>query len=191
MAETRNTFLPQQFLGLEHFRSRQPLEEKNNDRPTKREYVASTELILPFSSKLAYRVFTDLPRQAEWSNYIRRVTYLEPPRDATDIGVTKWTAGAFGIPYSWRCEGSKCESQQYIEWKSISGVQLAGRVDFVPQNRHSCSMRFTMTFVAPRLFAAVFGKAQAMTRFVETHMMLGTLRNFRDTVMQQQQQQQQ
>jgi uncharacterized membrane protein len=88
-----------------------------------------------------------------------------------------------GFSFSWNAISTRLERPHVIEWKSTSGMQNFGRVQFQPLESGGTDMTMTMTFVAPRFVAALFRRSTKMAAFVQNKMLVATLMNFRDTVM--------
>ena len=151
----------------------------------KREIKVSTTLDLPFDAEIAFDAFSDLPRQAEFSPWLRKVEYLVPPDEGVDrigksLGETKWYVGFRGFSFTWNAISTRLERPHLIEWESTSGMKNGGRVDFESKGANATTMTLTMTFVAPRFVASFFQRSSKLAAFVETRMLRATLVNFRD-----------
>lgn len=154
----------------------------------KRAIKVSTTLDLPFDAEIAFDAFSDLPRQAEFSPWLRKVEYLVPPgegvdRVGTSLGETKWYVGFRGFSFTWNAISTRLERPHLIEWESTSGMKNGGRVDFESKGANATTMTLTMTFVAPRFVAPFFHQSSKLAAFVEKRMLRATLINFRDIMM--------
>ena len=183
----------------------EPLKDNNKVHPQRHEIKVSTSLELPFNAEIAFDAFSDLPRQAEFSPWLQKVEYLVPPpslRSATtatttaidgrtikdmnqrlNLGETKWYMGFRGLSFTWNAISTRIERPSLIEWESTSGMKNFGRVEFQSQGKDSTVMTLTMTFVAPRLVAALFSRSSKLANFVQNRMLRATLMNFRDIMM--------
>lgn len=157
------------------------------------EYTVSASMPLPFSPKVAYKEYSDFTRHPDWSSSLRRVISTAPPNGSrTDMGEFKWFASVLGIPYTSVCRGTKKvirkllpnRNRYRVQWDSVSGVDMKGTVEFSKQ-QGSTVAQYQVSFVPPRLFAAVFPRPDTMLRFVENYMLKNTLQQFSDSVAQQ------
>jgi uncharacterized membrane protein len=144
---------------------------------------------VPFSADKAFMAFSDLPRQADFSPWLRKVEYINPPppgveRAGKDWGETRWYMGFRGLSFSWNSICTTLERPGCIEWESTSGMKNFGRIVFeeLPENDET-HVTLTMTFVAPRVVAALFRRSNALGNFVQNRMIFSTLQNFRDQVL--------
>ena len=152
-------------------------------RDSKREIVVQTSLEVPFSATVAFDVFSDLPRQADFSPWLRSVEYVNPPGEGgANMGETKWTMAFMGLNFTWNSIASRLERPHILEWKSTSGLKNFGRVDFSPIGDNATTVTMTMTFVAPRVLAGLFRRSSALANAVQNRIIRTTLINFRDTV---------
>jgi uncharacterized membrane protein len=134
---------------------------------------------VPFSASVAFDAFSDFPRQAEFSPWLRKVEYLNP---GTNLGETKWTMVYMGIHFSWNAIVTRIEYPNTLEWKSTTGMPNFGRVEFSPMDDNDTNVTMTMTFVAPRLVAALFRGSSTLANTVQNRIIRTTLINFRDAV---------
>ena len=155
----------------------------DNARLSGRAIKVQTSLEVPFSASVAFDAFSDFPRQAEFSPWLRKVEYLNPPGVAGKyFSETKWTMVYLGIPFSWNAIVTKVEYPNTLEWESTSGMQNYGSVEFSALNDNQTYATMTMTFVAPRLVAALFRRSSALANTVQNRIIRATLINFRDAV---------
>jgi uncharacterized membrane protein len=160
----------------------------SNDVDRRREIKVSTSLEVPFDALIAFDAFSDLPRQAEFSPWLRKVEYIVPPDNTHDrvgrnLGETKWYMGFRGVSFTWNAISTKLERPRLIEWESTSGMKNYGRVDFERKDENSTIMTLTMTFVAPRIVAGLFRRSSIMANFVQNQILRSTLENFRTVMM--------
>ena len=99
-----------------------------------------------------------------------------------------------GVSYSWISIATKQDRPYVIEWESVSGLKNFGRVQFTPlldddddddgttNITTTCRMNMTMTFVPPRIVAALFRNPKGVQRFMERKLIGSSLRSFRDVV---------
>jgi uncharacterized membrane protein len=156
----------------------------------RQEISISKSISVPFSATVAFDAFSDLPRQADFSPWLRKVEYLTPPppgvdRVGTNWGETKWHMGFRGFSYSWNAICTILDRPRCIEWESTTGLKNFGRVVFEEQAHHddhppTSVVTLTMTFVAPRIVANLFRRSNALVTL--DNMILAMLHNFRDIV---------
>lgn len=163
-------------------------DEPSNDVDRRKEIKVSTTLEVPFDAFIAFDAFSDLPRQAEFSPWLRKVEYIVPPdttqgRVGRNLGETKWYMGFRGVSFTWNAVSTKLERPTLIEWESTSGMKNYGRVDFERKDENSTIMTMTMTFVAPRIVAGLFRRSSIMANFVQNQILRSTLENFRTIIM--------
>lgn len=144
---------------------------------------------VPFDSTVAFNAFSNLPRQAEFSPWLRKVEYIKDIPAGTDrvhltgaAGETRWSMSFSGISFSWNAVCTKLSRPSVIEWESVSGMKNFGRVDFIEKEDGNAECTLTMTFVAPKLVAALFRRSNTLANFVQNRIVLKTLENFRDIV---------
>jgi uncharacterized membrane protein len=109
-----------------------------------------------------------------------------------------------GLRYSWDAISTLQDRDNgIIEWKSITGLENEGRVEFLPVLSESkedattssiggggggssaCRMTMSMRFRLPRVVTRFIGAGtneRGPARYIETHMLQKTLQNFRDMV---------
>jgi len=134
------------------------------------------------------------------------------PVSSSSTPATKWTLKVLGVSYSWISVATKQDKVNYIiEWESVSGLKNFGRVQFDPhpfqpamgydkdendtmldnpqptlttRDEHAvgCHMTMTMTFVPPRLVAAVFRNSKGLQHFMEQKLVGSSLKSFSDIV---------
>lgn len=158
-----------------------------DSRLAKRAIVVETSLLVPFSSHIAFDVFSDLPRQKDFSPWLKEVEYLNPPEPGIDhrgkdLGETLWKMKFMGVGFSWKSVVSRLERPHVLEWKSTSGMQNFGKVTFRAVDKDVTHVTLTITFVAPRLIAALFHRSSTLANTVENRIIRTTLINFRDAV---------
>jgi uncharacterized membrane protein len=155
----------------------------DDPRLSDRAIKVQTSLEVPFSASVAFDAFSDFPRQAEFSPWLRKVEYLNPSGVAGKyLSKTKWTMVYMGIPFSWNAVITRVEHPNTLEWESTSGMQNYGSVEFSALNDNHTNVTMTMTFVAPRLVAALFQRSSALANTVQNRIIRTTLINFRDAV---------
>lgn len=155
----------------------------DDPRLSDRAVVIQTSLEVPFSASVAFDAFSDFPRQAEFSPWLRKVEYLNPPGIAgKSLDETKWTMVYMGIRFSWNAIVTRIEYPNTLEWESTSGMQNYGSIEFSALSDNKTNVTMTMTFVAPRLVAALFRRSSALANTVQNRIIRTTLINFRDTV---------
>lgn len=153
----------------------------------KKTIVVESALVVPFSATTAFDAFSDLTRQVDYSPWLHSVTYLNPPRSGDDtrgidLGETKWTMAYMGVRFSWNSIVSKLERPHLLEWHSASGMKNFGSVQFTSLDKDRTEVVMRMTFVTPRLVAALFRRSSAIAHVVEKKIIRTTLVNFRDAV---------
>ena len=123
------------------------------------EVLATASIDLPFAAEVAYDAFSDLPRQATWSPWLRSVSYIDDEGDGGDESgtatatatatsgggeegqpssstpppprrETRWRAGIGGIRFGWNAVHTRLERPRAIEWESTSGLRNFGSVRF-------------------------------------------------------------
>jgi uncharacterized membrane protein len=153
----------------------------------------SKSILVPFSIETAYDAFSDFPRQAEFSPWIRQVRIVNEdandiiPNDPSKLVRTQWSMGFRGLSIHWNAICTTMLRPYCIEWESTSGMKNYGTVTFQEEKegiktRSKTRVTLTMTFVAPTLVARLFRKSSALQEFVQNRMVGTTLRNFRDII---------
>lgn len=145
----------------------------------KRLIEVESEVELPFSCEVAFDAYSDLRRQPSWSSWLHSVEYTDDSKESS-----LWTMKFMGIKHSWTAVAVRNERPHTIQWQSTSGLQNFGTVKFLPTHNpeNPTLMTMRMTFVAPRAAASVFRRSKAMANFVRTRMILDSMLNFRDTI---------
>jgi uncharacterized membrane protein len=159
----------------------------HHDHDPKREITVSKSLQVPFSADIAFDYFSDLPRQADYSPWLSKVEYINPPppgvkRAGRNWGETKWSLGLLGFKFSWKAICTTLDRPDCLEWESTTGLKNYGRVVFEPTREDETNVTLTMTFVAPRVICSIFRRSSAVANFVQDRMLHATLTNFRDIV---------
>ena len=151
-----------------------------NSTPPKNHIEVTNHIHLPFSAEVAYDAFSDLPRQAAWSPWLKSVAYVKEGSNET-----KWTMrSVLGVSYSWNAISTRLERPRIIEWESCRGLKNWGRVEFTPISVDSSYMQLTLTFVAPRVLARFFqNKEGGLSRMVQKRIIGRTLRSFLKVVL--------
>jgi len=163
-------------------------EEASSDfNESKRAIMVESALVVPVSQATAFDAFSDLTRQVDYSPWLRSVTYLNPPehdidRRGKDLGETRWTMAYMGVKFSWNSVVSRLERPHTLEWESTSGMKNYGSVNFVSIDDDNTEVTMRMTFVTPRLVAALFRRSSAIAHVVENRIIRTTLVNFRDAI---------
>lgn len=162
-------------------------ESSRDSRLSKRTIFVESTLSLPFSQTTAFDAFSDLTRQVEYSPWLKSVDYLNPPEDGVDtigkdLGETKWCMAYCGIRFSWNSIVSRLDRPHTLEWESTSGMKNYGSVNFVPIDDKNTTVTMRMSFVTPRLVAALFNRSNKIVHVVENRIIRTTLINFRDTI---------
>lgn len=166
------------------------------DIDPRKEISISKSISVPFSATVAFDAFSDLPRQPEFSPWLRKVEYLTPPppgvdRVGTNWGETKWHMTFRGLSFSWNAICTTLERPRCIEWQSTTGLKNFGRVVFHQEEQTAnhddqpttnSVVTLTMTFVVPRVVASLFRRSSSLAHVVQDRMILATLNNFRDVV---------
>ena len=115
---------------------------------------------------------------------------------------TRWTMAWRRLTFSWIAKSTVLDRPRQIDWESTSGLRNRGSVKFVPlpmavpvddQQRvdgvdsdggaTNTLMTLSMTFVAPRIVAALVKRSDKISRLVEDRMLEPTLVGFRRVVM--------
>jgi uncharacterized membrane protein len=176
--------------------------DDDNDNNSKQEDTSTTESVtnknviqvsscieLPFSAETAFDAFSNLPRQASWSPWLKSVTYInEEQQDGGLRKESKWTMRSLlGVSYSWNAISTKLERPHIIEWESCRGLKNWGRVQFTPHESNgttsTCTMQLTLTFVAPRVLARLFrNRDGGLSKMVQKRIIGRTLVRFRQVV---------
>jgi len=157
---------------------------KLDDISSNRIITVSKAIEVPFSAEVAFEKFSDITRQAEFSPWLRKVEYVNPPPDGSSEGVgeTKWYMGFRGFSITWNSICTTLEHPNCIEWESTTGMKNYGKVVFTEDAKEQTSMNLTMTFVAPRIASIVLRRSDRIANFVRNRMLRQTLENFRDVV---------
>lgn len=159
-----------------------PENEPNNNRKDGKIQV-SADIELEFPKEVAYDAFSDISRQASFSPWLKSVVFLNGSQENTVGATTKWTMSFMGVPMSWNAISTRQDRENgVIEWKSITGLQNNGRVEFRSLGDRT-HMIMTMTFTTPRLATRILGEGHVIARVVENKMLKSTLRNFRQIVL--------
>ena len=140
--------------------------------------VISSEINLPVSSEVAFDAYSDLPRQASWSPWLRSVEYVGDEQNETLWKMRR----IMGVSYSWTAINRRVERPSVIEWESTKGLKNFGRVDFTSTSPNSTLMRVSLTFKVPRLVSRMLGKRNSIEQLVEKKMVAKSLQKFRDIV---------
>ena len=166
-----------------------PTPTNTNTNTHRRGLEVASEIHLPFPMELAYDTFADVTRQPEWSPWLHSVEWIEEESDnehTIQSKSSKWTLQVLGVRYSWISIATTEDRPQVIEWESTSGLKNFGRVHIQPRvgphGEEQSFLSMSMTFVPPRLVAAVFRNTKALSRFMEQKMLKSSLEMFRDTV---------
>jgi uncharacterized membrane protein len=165
-----------------------PTNTKTNTH--RRGLEVASEIHLPFPMELAYDTFADVTRQPEWSPWLHSVEWIDEEKKHDEHAVqsksSKWTLQVLGVRYSWISIATTQDRPHIIEWESTSGLKNFGRVHIQPRvgphGEEQSFLSMSMTFVPPRLVAAVFRNTKALSRFMEQKMLKSSLEMFRDTV---------
>lgn len=166
-----------------------PPSSSRDEIDPRREISIVKSISVPFSADKAFMAFSDLPRQAEFSPWLRKVEYLNPPPPGVesagkDWGETRWYMGFRGLSFSWNSICTTLDRPGCIEWESTSGMKNFGKVVFEEQaENNETNVTLTMTFVAPRVVASLFRRSSSLGNFVQNRMIFSTLKNFRDQVL--------
>lgn len=165
----------------------------------KRLIEIKSQVDLPFSADIAYDAYSNLPRQPSWSSWLDSVVFLDKNskdgdsnRD-NDMLASRWTMKFLGIKYSFEAIALRNERPWVMQWKSTTGLQNFGTVEFhpKPENPDTTTMKLTMAFVAPRPVSALFRKNTKIASYVERNLITKSLHDFRDVVVKTDLQQQQ
>lgn len=163
------------------------MSKERKEPPRSRTITVSTSIKVPFSAEVAFDNFSDITRQADFSPWLRKVEYLNPPPAGVDVrgknwGETKWYMGFRGFSITWNSICTVLEKPGRIQWESTTGMKNFGEVVFEETSNFQTNVSLKMTFVAPRIAAAVFRRSSNIARFVENKMLYVSLKNFRDAV---------
>lgn len=158
-----------------------------DEKQSKRTIAVESALVVPFSATTAFDAFCDLSKQVDYSPWLSSVTYLNPPEPGMDtkgkdMGETRWTMKYMGVKFSWNSVVSNLDRPRALEWESTSGMKNYGSVNFIPLDKDRTEVTMRMTFVAPRLVAALFRRSSVMANVVQSKIIRTTLVNFRDAV---------
>ena len=121
-------------------------------------------------------VFSDLSRMPAWSSTLESVT-----RDAEDPAFSEWVFSWNGIRLSWRARDDEEEEDALppgedalvppdeltIRWRSVSGLNHVGAVEFVPVEEEKTTVVMTVDYDIASLLAAVMQSGFVST-FVES-----------------------
>mmetsp|Transcript_662 Transcript_662/g.790 ORF Transcript_662/g.790 Transcript_662/m.790 type:complete len:252 (+) Transcript_662:172-927(+) len=189
--------IPRQRKSASTILSSLPLEKKNSAENNvvtneNRDIISSNRIIpvsrtieLPFPAEIAFEKFSDITRQAEFSPWLRKVEYINPPSSSLDgdveLGETKWYMGFRGFSITWNSICTTLEPPTYIAWESTTGMKNYGNVVFT-ENKDITTMNLTMSFVAPRIAVIILRRSKKISNFVSNYMFRPTLENFRDVV---------
>mmetsp|Transcript_20007 Transcript_20007/g.30074 ORF Transcript_20007/g.30074 Transcript_20007/m.30074 type:complete len:244 (-) Transcript_20007:2714-3445(-) len=163
---------------------------ENDMHLSSRNITVSKSIKVPFSADVAFDGFSDLTRQADFSPWLRKVEYLNPPPIGVDVrgknwGETKWYMGFRGFSITWNSICTVLDKPNRIRWESTKGMKNFGEVVFVEDFDTDTNVTLTMTFVFPRIAAAVLRRSSAIAiaNFVENKMLYVSLKNFRDAIL--------
>ena len=182
---------------------------EDKEKLSKKEIAVSASIILPFQADIAFSAFADLPRQPTWSNWLHSVEYTDEIDDDNKEEVqeidgialreTKWVMQwKKAFRFSWKSRVTNIMRPSLIEWESTSGLRNMGKIEFteqeVTEQVHSeenggetkgaaTKMVLTMKFIAPRIVASVMKRSETISTFMEDKMLMPTLINFRNIVM--------
>jgi len=135
-------------------------EYSHNNSSSSREISVSASIILPFSSKIAFDAFSDLPRQPSWSSWLKSVSYLDENDEtqsqcivkeedgSTNVRLmpqSKWVMGWKKFSFSWKSKVTYLERPYLIEFESTSGLKNMGRITF-DENNKGLSESSTMNY---------------------------------------------
>jgi len=106
--------------------------------------------------------------------------------------------------FSWNSRVTNIVRPSLIEWESTSGLQNMGKIEFTERNGNdekngneneneyengtdgvTTDMVLTMKFIAPRIVASMMRRSDAISTLMEEKMLMPTLTNFRQIVMEQ------
>jgi len=161
----------------------------DNDGNSKRKLIEiSSQIELPFSAKVAYEAYSDLPRQPSWSSWLKSVVVLEDGNNNSKKVESRWTSKVMGIRYSWTAEAVKNERPHTIQWRSVTGLRNEGTVRFYAKEGKSYDqgptlMTLRMAFVIPRALTSIIRSSKKLSNFVEEKMIAQSLKEFRDIVL--------
>eukprot|EP00531_Pseudo-nitzschia_arenysensis_P002720 CAMPEP_0116134924 /NCGR_PEP_ID=MMETSP0329-20121206/10917_1 /TAXON_ID=697910 /ORGANISM="Pseudo-nitzschia arenysensis, Strain B593" /LENGTH=290 /DNA_ID=CAMNT_0003629691 /DNA_START=139 /DNA_END=1011 /DNA_ORIENTATION=- len=163
-----------------------------------------SEIELPFSAKVAYKAYSDLPRQPSWSSWLESVVVIgDNDNDSDDDDddtnnnqnnnqkqkvESKWTSKVMGIRYSWTAEAVRNIEPHTIQWRSVTGLRNEGIVRFYPLNDKNYDegptlMTLQMVFKLPKAVNSIVKRSKRVSKFVQESMIAQSLKDFRDTVM--------
>jgi hypothetical protein len=207
-----------------------------------KEISVSASIVLPFQADIAFSAFADLPRQPTWSNWLHSVEYIDyidndndnanndndddnqndkkqtniPEIDGIPLRETKWVMRwKKAFRFSWNSRVTNIVRPSLIEWKSTSGLQNMGKIEFTERKNGNgndngdgnkgdngdgiigdngdgtagvgvaTDMVLTMIFIAPRIVASMMRRSDVISIFMEEKMLMPMLTNFRQIVMEQ------
>lgn len=157
--------------------------EDEEEDPSKQISISS-EIILPFSAELAFDTFADLPRQPEWSPWLKSVEYTSSSSSSSTETLWKMKRFLGIVGYSWTASTTRLERPHHIHWKSTKGIRNFGRVQFVNGDTpNNTLMKLTMSVQVPRIVARILGGQSRVARYVQVALIRKTLIYFRDVVL--------
>ena len=160
---------------------REALIEKSHSAVKGGAIQVSAAIELPFPKYVAYDAFSDLSRQSSYSPWLKSVEYIEGERNSVG-SKTRWRLAYLGLRFTWNAISTLQDPKNgIIEWESITGLQNNGRVTFHELEEDRTYMNMTMSFAFPRIAARLIGP-QKLASIVERRILETTVRNFRQTV---------
>jgi uncharacterized membrane protein len=163
---------------------------KVSEGPERKLIEITSSIELPFPAETAYDAFADLRRQPSWSPWLRSVEYINDDGTVADEKTTEltlWTLKMSGFKFSWTAIETKNERPTTIQWESTSGLKNFGTVRFEamgdPSSPTKTLMTMNLTFVTPKVIAALFRRSKKIQNIVEEKMIQTSMASFRDVVL--------
>jgi uncharacterized membrane protein len=118
--------------------------------------------------------------------------------DGVTLRETKWVMQwKRAFRFSWKSRVTNIIRPSLIEWESTSGLRNMGKIQFTEQDFDlnsegsgdgertgaATEMVLTMKFIAPRIVASIMKRSDVISTFMEDKMLMPTLINFREIVM--------
>lgn len=147
----------------------------------------SSQIELPFSAEIAYKAYSDLPRQPSWSSWLESVVVVNDGSKSGEVE-SLWTSKMLGFRYSWTAVAVKNEQPHTIQWRSVTGLRNEGVVRFYRKEGNTYHqgptlMTLRMVFVAPRAVSSLIRRSKKISNLVQETMIAQSLKDFRDVVL--------
>ncbi|CAM9094119.1 unnamed protein product [Heterosigma akashiwo] len=135
----------------------------------------SVSIDVPASTEDAYELFSQLEEHPIWSPWLKSVDFDEASRESI------WKLSTRGVKVQWRAVTTREEPGRALSWKSLTGLENSGLVEFEEVTPESCRVTLTVSYNIPSAIARV-AKVGFVGNFAEENLK-GDLRRFKTELM--------